>query len=499
MKKNKNSFSFRRGSLKQKKSNASLNESGWGSQLNLLNDVLLAPQIVQFGSQADGPTNNISKLLSESEDQHRPLLYCEMLHLSSSSFIDEDVQPHWNQTNRWIKYEQTVEGEGSRFSKPHLTFMRVPSLLQVRNTFKKGVVLLDVDVESFSSLVELVTDTWSDRGSLAENMVSNIRSLLYAPKLYSGMGKRRRIEELVQAESRLRSSTTSSISNHIRKISDGIQNVAGLSPRDSIDDPNSQRSVSPKPEDDDHFIKKLAPGTEAAIIMVANVEGLEKPLSAFIRLNKPEVLHPDVPHHAIPVKFVFILLNRAENFVNETQNLGRTIGALFSDEIFSRVAYVAEDKYALCDAADEFFSTACLLPPGKCNTDTRCHPEDLSTEEVENGEARRIGLSREDLQQTTLPPEGHPNDIVVTGKLFGGLAQDIQSVAESNSSGRAAAPSALRRSFLFSARNTPGGLDPSSDLLDPSAFLSTCSSWSMAPPEALHRQFEVSLHRILHF
>ncbi|CAD5235618.1 unnamed protein product [Bursaphelenchus xylophilus] len=429
MKKNKNSFSFRRGSLKQKKSSASLAEtaSGWGSQANLLNDVLYSPQVVQIGHQANGPTDNITALLAQSNDPPKPMLFCEMLHLVGSNFSDQELQPHWNQTNRWIKYEQTVEGEGSRFSKPHLTFMRVPSLLQVRNTLKRGLVLLDVDVENFPSLVELITDSWCDRGALDEAMVESVRMLLFAPKLYSGMGKRRRVEELVQSESRLRSSTSSSISNVVRKLSSSPMDSENskLSPRDSFDE-LQQRPSSPKPDDEDSFIRKLAPGTEAAVIMVANVEGLEKPLSAFVRLTTAQILNPDIPQHAIPVKFVFILLNRAENFINETSNLGRTVGALFSDEIFSRVAYLASDKHMLCDAADEFFTTACLLPAGKCTPETRCHPEDLSSSlGGEFREVRKIGLSREDIQETS-PPGGHANDIVVSGTLFGGLAHDIQ-------------------------------------------------------------------------
>lgn len=39
---------------------------------------------------------------------------------------------------------------------------------------------------------------------------------------------------------------------------------------------------------------------------------------------------PDLP---IPSKFIYILLNPLDNYHNETIGIGRTFGALFSDEV----------------------------------------------------------------------------------------------------------------------------------------------------------------------
>lgn len=51
--------SLRKGSLRKKSSSTSINmtdvvSSSWNSQTNLLNDVLLSPQVLQIGNQADG-------------------------------------------------------------------------------------------------------------------------------------------------------------------------------------------------------------------------------------------------------------------------------------------------------------------------------------------------------------------------------------------------------------------------------------------------------------
>jgi hypothetical protein len=45
------------------------------------------------------------------------------------------------------------------------------------------------------------------------------------------------------------------------------------------------------------------------------------------------MLYPEVPDHPIPVRFLFVLLNSVDNYPGETLSIGRTMGALFSDEV----------------------------------------------------------------------------------------------------------------------------------------------------------------------
>lgn len=53
---------------------------------------------------------------------------------------------------RWIKYEQTIEGDGTRFSKPRITLLSVIGLIQLKNCLRKGVVMLDVEANSFNEV-----------------------------------------------------------------------------------------------------------------------------------------------------------------------------------------------------------------------------------------------------------------------------------------------------------------------------------------------------------
>lgn len=53
---------------------------------------------------------------------------------------------------RWIKYEQSVEGDGTRFSKPHITLLSVLGLIQLKNCLRKGIILLDVKAQSCAEI-----------------------------------------------------------------------------------------------------------------------------------------------------------------------------------------------------------------------------------------------------------------------------------------------------------------------------------------------------------
>jgi len=54
-------------------------------------------------------------------------------------------------------------------------------------------------------------------------------------------------------------------------------------------------------------MRKIPPGAEASNILVGEVDFLEKPLSAFIRLSQAALLG-DLTEVPVPTRFVFVLL-----------------------------------------------------------------------------------------------------------------------------------------------------------------------------------------------
>ena len=62
-----------------------------------------------------------------------------------------------------------------------------------------------------------------------------------------------------------------------------------------------------------HFMKKLPKGAEASNILVGELNVLDKPLSAFIRLSEAVFLG-DLTEVPVPTRFIFILLGPAVRY-----------------------------------------------------------------------------------------------------------------------------------------------------------------------------------------
>lgn len=100
----------------------------------------------------------------ESDDDRgvqRHPLFCEMLYYDDmQNENDEHAINFWKECSRWVKFEETVEEEGTRWSKPHITLITIQSLLQIRNCLSKGGSLFDHNVESFNDLIGKLSFTF---------------------------------------------------------------------------------------------------------------------------------------------------------------------------------------------------------------------------------------------------------------------------------------------------------------------------------------------------
>ncbi|KAL3989974.1 anion exchange family protein [Acanthocheilonema viteae] len=319
---------------------------------DLLLDPLYTVQPLQVGNHPESPIHNVRELL-EAHLGETPLIYTEMLDLNK----DDNARKQWKQVARWIKYEQTIEGDGTRFSKPHITLLSIIGLIQLKNCLRKGVIMLDVEAHSF-------------------NEVADVKSVM--KKLPS-----------------------ESAENDVQE-----ENILDLTSKE---------------------MKKLTEGTEGAVVMAGIFNGIDRPVCAFLRLDKAKVFFPEMPNVPLPLRFVFVLLNPHDHYDNETRGIGRTVGALLSDEIFKKVAICSLEPYTIADAVEEFFAQVVVIPPGNCSTETRWEPN-ANSDQV----ARSVGMLYASYDD---PFDGEPildgkkdihTDIVRSGRLFGGLCNDIK-------------------------------------------------------------------------
>nr|XP_009936343.1 PREDICTED: sodium bicarbonate cotransporter 3 isoform X1 [Opisthocomus hoazin] len=175
---------------------------------------------------------------------------------------------------------------------------------------------------------------------------------------------------------------------------------------------------------DMNFMRKIPSGAEASNVLVGEVDFLERPIIAFVRLS-PAVLLSGLTEVPVPTRFLFLLLGPAGK-APQYHEIGRSIATLMTDDVFHDVAYKAKDRNDLLSGIDEFLDQVTVLPPGEWDPSIRIEPP----KNVPSQEKRKVPKFPNGSTSTgeTLKQEGHHAgpELERTGRLFGGLILDIQ-------------------------------------------------------------------------
>ncbi|KAK4818370.1 hypothetical protein QYF61_011662 [Mycteria americana] len=178
------------------------------------------------------------------------------------------------------------------------------------------------------------------------------------------------------------------------------------------------------------FMKKLPRDAEASNVLVGEVDFLESPFIAFVRLQQAVMLGAltEVP---VPTRFLFILLG-PKGKAKSYHEIGRAIATLMSDEVFHDIAYKAKDRQDLIAGIDEFLDEVIVLPPGEWDPAIRIEPP----KSLPSSDKRKNMYSGgENLQMNGDTPHdgghgggGHGDceELQRTGRFCGGLIKDIK-------------------------------------------------------------------------
>ncbi|KAL6099580.1 slc4a7 [Pungitius sinensis] len=175
---------------------------------------------------------------------------------------------------------------------------------------------------------------------------------------------------------------------------------------------------------DMNFMKKIPPGAEASNVLVGEVDFLEKPIIAFVRLS-PAVLITGLTEVPVPTRFLFLLLG-PHGKGPQYHEIGRSMATLMTDEIFHDVAYKAKDRTDLLSGIDEFLDQVTVLPPGEWDPTIRIEPPKNVPSQMKrkipsqlNGSASPAGEQEKD--------EDHAGpELQRTGRICGGLVLDVK-------------------------------------------------------------------------
>ena len=60
--------------------------------------------------------------------------------------------PEWRETGRWVKYEESIEWGGDKWSKPHVASLSLHSLFELRSVLLSSAVALDIEAETIDDV-----------------------------------------------------------------------------------------------------------------------------------------------------------------------------------------------------------------------------------------------------------------------------------------------------------------------------------------------------------
>ncbi|XP_053710364.1 sodium-driven chloride bicarbonate exchanger-like isoform X3 [Synchiropus splendidus] len=371
-------------------------------------------------SHTDTPAQRVQFLLGteDGDEEHIPhALFTELDEIC----LREGEDAEWKETARWLKFEEDVEDGGERWSKPYVATLSLHSLFELRSCIMNGTVMLDMRANSLEEIADMVLDQHEVSGPVGQDARRRIREALLKQHHHQNHKKLANRIPIVRsfADIGKKQSEPHSMDKNGQTVSPQSQ-PANNEGKQDVSRENSAVDFS---KIDLHFMKKIPPGAEASNVLVGELEFLERPVVAFVRLA-PAVLLNGLAEVPITTRFLFILLGPLGKGP-QYHEIGRSIATLMTDEIFHDVAYKAKDRNDLVAGIDEFLDQVTVLPPGEWDPSIRIEPP----KNVPSQEKRKIppvpnGVT--DLGESEAHGGHGGPELQRTGRFFGGFILDIK-------------------------------------------------------------------------
>ncbi|KAM9352693.1 sodium bicarbonate cotransporter 3-like isoform 2-T2 [Symphorus nematophorus] len=379
----------------------------------------------------DTPSQRVQFILGTEDGDEEHIPHDLFTELDELAFRDGDFQ-EWKETARWLKFEEDVEDGGERWSKPYVATLSLHSLFELRSCILNGTVLLDMRADTIEEIADMVIDSMLASGQLEEGVQEKVREAMLRRhhhqnekklsnriplvRSFADIGKKHSDPHLLERNGLLASPHSAPGNLDNSKNSESRINGGNGGSRE-----NSTVDFS---KVDMNFMKKIPPGAEASNVLVGEVDFLERPIIAFVRLA-PAILLTGLTEVPVPTRFLFLLLGPFGKGP-QYHEIGRSMATLMTDEIFHDVAYKAKDRIDLLSGIDEFLDQVTVLPPGEWDPSIRIEPpksvpsqEKRKMPSVPNGSAHGSDSTKEAEHHTG--PE-----LQRTGRIFGGLVNDIR-------------------------------------------------------------------------
>uniref|UniRef100_A0A8C1VRJ0 Anion exchange protein n=1 Tax=Cyprinus carpio TaxID=7962 RepID=A0A8C1VRJ0_CYPCA len=230
----------------------------------------------------------------------------------NESVKNPNQQSYWQEMGRWVGYEETYDVEAGHWGPSHISYLTFKSLVQIRRTMNTGVMMLDREEKTLTSIIEKIVDA------------------LVSKKEIQPGDRDKVLQALMHKQSQ---------SVETQPLTSGVE--------------MEKFSVTEK-RDATHT-------AEASMVLVGALEFLARPTIAFVRLRDAVVLESAL-EAPVPVRFIFILIGPTTTDM-DYHECGRTMAALLADKVFNQAAFQAQSDRELTDAVGDFMDCCIVIPP----------------------------------------------------------------------------------------------------------------------------------------
>ena len=218
--------------------------------------------------------NNVPDIFVQSSENKQ--IFTELLELKR---FDDGYQ-EWVEISRWIKYQEEVEPEGNRWSKPHISTPSLRGWLELRKGLNSGLVLVDCEAVDFASLCQLISDELINRQIVNNEIAEKLVELWQKKHRHQFEGKRQIEGKLTTVfkeflVQKLESSKAEKTGLQIPSAEGGAGSRRGSIYLDGTE--GTKRSISDG-KVNVALQKKISAQSEAAVILEGAVGFQDKPL-----------------------------------------------------------------------------------------------------------------------------------------------------------------------------------------------------------------------------